>query len=113
MDNQKEVIKGELSEQELKDLVAKYPKCTTAIFRNGDGELVAVYLKKVEREIFVQGNKFLNQKDEITTAEFLLKNLRIAGVSSEEIIKDFDSLKNCAATIIPVLYVVAGELKKN
>ena len=106
-------IKGELTEEQLQMLVAQYPKSSAAIFENGKEEKVCVYLKKVEREIFVAGNKIYSSKDEITTCEYLLKNLWIAGVPQEEIIKDFEALKNCAATIIPMLYVKAGELKKN
>lgn len=113
MENQKEVIKGELGEQELKDLVQKYPKSDAAIFENEDGEKVCIYMKKLEREIYVQGNKIYNQKDELTTTEYLLQNLWIAGYPKEKVIKEFDALKNCAATIIPILWVKAGELKKN
>ncbi|CAB4126718.1 hypothetical protein UFOVP87_9 [uncultured Caudovirales phage] len=113
MENQNEVIKGQLSEEEVTALVTKYPKSYAAVFENEQGENVCVYLKKIEREVFVQGNKFMSSKDELTTCEYLLKNIWIAGYPVEDILKDFDALKNCAATIIPVLFVKAGELKKN
>lgn len=106
-------IKGELSEQELKDLLIKYPESTSAVFETSKGEIVVVYLKRLEREVFVAGNKFMNTKDELTTGEYLLKNLWIAGYSKEEIIKDWETLANCSVTIIPLLYVKAGVLKKN
>lgn len=107
------MIKGELNKEELDALVLKYPKSSAAIFENENGEKCVVYLKKVDRENFVLGNKLLNTKDEVTVCEFLLKNLWIAGVSADEILKDFEALKNCTATIMPLLYVKAGELKKN
>lgn len=113
MENQIEVIKGQLSEEEVKALVEKYPKSYAAIFETESGESACIYLKKVEREIFVQGNKFMSAKDELTTCEYLLKNIWIGGYPVDEILKDFEALKNCAATIIPVLFVKAGELKKN
>lgn len=113
MENQNEVIKGQLTEEEVTELVAKYPNSYAAIFELETGEKACIYLKKIEREIFVQGNKFMSTKDELTTCEYLLKNIWIGGYAIESIIKDFDALKNCAATIIPVLFVKAGELKKN
>lgn len=106
-------IKGQLSEEDVQKLVAQYPKSSSAIFENGNGELVCVYLKKVEREVFTAANKIYSVKDEVTTAEYLLKNIFIGGYPVDEILKDFDCLKNCAGTIMPVLFVKAGELKKN
>ena len=112
MENQKEII-GQLSEEDVAKLVNMHPKSSSAIFENGEGEMVCVYLKKVEREIFTAANKIYASKDEVTTAEYLLKNIWIGGYSVDAILKDFDALKNCAATIMPVLFVKAGELKKN
>ena len=112
MENQKEII-GQLSEEEVQILVNMHPKSSSALFENENGDMVCVYLKKVEREIFTAANKIYASKDEITTCEYLLKNIWIGGYSVESILKDFDALKNCAATIMPVLFVKAGELKKN
>ena len=112
MENQKEII-GQLSEDDVKILVNMNPKSSSALFENENGELVCIYLKKVEREIFTAANKIYSAKDEITTCEYLLKNIWIGGYPVDAILKDFDALKNCAATIMPVLFVKAGELKKN
>jgi hypothetical protein len=112
MENQIEII-GQLSEEDVKTLVAMNPKSSSAIFENGEGQMVCIYLKKVEREIFTAANKIYAAKDEVTTAEYLLKNIHIGGYAVDAILKDFDALKNCAATIMPVLFVKAGELKKN
>ena len=112
MENKKEII-GQLSEDDVKKLVNMHPKSSSAIFENEEGEMFCVYLKKVDREIFTAANKIYNSKDEVTTAEYLLMNIWIGGYPVEAILKDFDALKNCAATIMPVLFVKAGELKKN
>lgn len=113
MEIEKPVIKGELSEEEVAKLKAQYPGLRTAYFENDEtGEAACVYLKKIGRNEYVAGNKFYS-KDELTCAEYLLKNLWVGGFDKEEVIKDIDWLKNCAATILPVLFVKSGYLKKN
>lgn len=104
---------GEVTPEQLEALKAKYPGLRTAEFEHDeDGRIAVVYLRKLTREEFVHGNKF-SEKDFLTCAEYLLKAVQVDGFPKEEIIKDVDWLKNCAATITRILFVKSGSLKKN
>ena len=104
---------GTLEENELTELAVKFPKFTTATFEDEDGVLVTVYLKKMERGIYVGADNLLSKKDSLTAGEFLLKNLWIGGYDKTKIIDSLESLKNCTQTILPLLFAKSGELKKN
>lgn len=104
---------GELPADQVEALKAQYPGLRTAEFEHDDdGRVAVVYLRKLTRQEYVNGNKY-SEKDVLTCAEFLLKNIQVGGYDKEEIIKDIDWLKNCAVTILPVLFVNPGTLKKN
>lgn len=104
---------GVLSETELQTLTAQYPKSGSASFEDENGVMVTIYLKKMERSVYVGADNLLSKKDSLTAGEFLIKNLWIGGYAKEKIIADLETLKNATQTMLPLLFAKSGELKKN
>ena len=80
--------------------------------KNKAGEQVTVYLKELDRVTY-KSNSALIQKDEMLGVEGLLRSLWVGGDEVTKIINDFKALRSAAVTIVPLLEVEAGELKKN
>lgn len=106
---------GELDQESLDKLLVKNPEVSAAMFENGKGEIVVIYLKPMTREIWSMANR-LTDKDPLQATEYMLNGLQIEGYSKDLIIKDLTALKNCTATIQELLFVKKGylvDLKKN
>ena len=103
MEEQKKVV------EELK---GKYDEVYTLTVNDKAGEPITVYLKGLDRVTY-KSNSALIQKDEMLGVEGLLKSLWIGGDDVTKITNDFKALRSAGATILPLLEVEAGELKKN
>jgi hypothetical protein len=107
-------LKGELNDAELELLKNQYPGLKSIIFEHDEtGEKAVVYVKKISRPVFEAAIKIEKSSSELTLAEYLLKNLRVAGMDDKEVIADLDWLKNFAAIAQRLTYVKYGEIKKN
>ena len=80
--------------------------------KNKAGEQLTVFLKELDR-ITYKSNSALIQKDEMLGVEGLLRSLWVGGDEVGKIINDFKALRSAAVTLVPILEVEAGELKKN
>jgi hypothetical protein len=80
--------------------------------KNKAGEHITVYLKELDRNTY-KSNSALIQKDEMLGVEGLLRSLYVGGDDVMKIINDFKALRSAAVTLVPLLEVEAGELKKN
>ena len=94
------------------DLKKKHDEVYTLTVKNKSGEPITVYLKGLDR-ITYKSNSALIQKDEMLGVESLLKSLWIGGDNVTKITNDFKALRSAGSTILPLLEVEAGELKKN
>jgi hypothetical protein len=84
----------------------------TLTVKNKNGEPITVYLKELDRVTY-KSNSALIQKDEMLGVSGLLSSLWVGGDDVTKIINDFKALRSAGATLVPLLEVEAGELKKN
>lgn len=110
-------LKGEVTEEQLELLKQQYPKLKKIIFEYGDiieeGEKAIVYVKPFTIPLYEAALQIEKSKSTIKLAEWILKNLRVAGMGTDEILNDIDWLKNFAAVAQALTYVKYGEIKKN
>lgn len=107
-------MRGEIDAAALELLKNQYPGLKSIIFEHDEtGEKAVVYVKKITRPVFEAAIKLEKTSSELTLAEYLLKNLRVAGMDEKEITADLDWLKNFAAIAQRLTYVKYGEIKKN
>lgn len=114
----KTLMRGELPDHELELLKTQYPKLKTLIFCNGDildeGEKAVVYVKNFSRPLYEAILDLQEKKaNKLTQAEWMLKNLRVAGMETKDILDDIDWLKNFAYIAQGLTYVHYGDIKKN
>lgn len=111
-------LKGELSKAELDLLTKQYPKLKTLIFCDGDildeGNKGVVYVKNFTRPLYEAILKLQDEKaSKLTQAEWVLRNLRVGGMTADEIINDIDWLKNFANVARALFFTYYGDIKKN
>jgi hypothetical protein len=87
---------------------------TISIQKNrGSDERISIILKEIDEPTYVMVRGMLNKDKEMEAAKFLLKTLRIGGVSADEITNDFRRLQACIFPLLEFLTPLDGELKKN
>lgn len=103
-----------MEEQEnvVEELKKKHEEVYTLTVNDKHGESITVYLKGLDRVTY-KSSSALIQKDELLGVESLLKSLWIGGDDVKKITDDFKALRNAGSTILPLLEVETGELKKN
>jgi hypothetical protein len=112
------LMRGELVGEELEAIIAKYPKLKRIIFEEGDflseGEKGVVYVKNFTLPLYEQALLIEAEKNStFKLATWVLKNLRVAGMTEAEITSDIDWFKNFAAIANTITFVKRGEIKKN
>jgi hypothetical protein len=109
-----ETVKGELPKEQLDLLINQYPGLKSIEFYHQEtDEKAVVYIKKITRDIYATALNIDDKKDKLTLGEYLLKNLRVGGMDSKEIIEDIDWLRNWSAIAQTLIWAKGGEIKKN
>ena len=78
----------------------------------GKSKEYSIVLREIDRATFKAVSSLI-QKDELMGVESLLKSLYVCGDSPQDIANDFVALRSASISILPLLQVEAGELKKN
>ena len=103
-----------LSDQELKELKAKYGSVYTLTVPVNDDEteFATIYLRKMDRACYSTVSKLV-QKDALLGLENLIKTLYVGGDEVTKITENFDALRSAEAPCLEILMAKQGSLKKN
>ena len=98
----------------IEEIKAKYPNSDifTLTVNNKEGEPITIHLREMDRTVF-KAVSALIAKDELTGVESLINSLYVGGDAKEKITSDFKALRSASVTLLPMLQIEAGELKKN
>jgi hypothetical protein len=97
----------------IEEIKSKFPgvEIYTLTVTGRTGNKLTVHLREMDRVAYKTVSALI-AKDEMMGVESFLRTLCVGG-DVEAIIADFVALRSAGATILPMLTVEAGELKKN
>jgi len=77
-------------------------------------EFATMVLKPLDdRMLYIMVSKAMTSQDELTAVEILLNGLWVSGDPVSKITSSLYALRSASMTLLPILSVEAGELKKN